>query len=66
MRLPLCISTAHRTAPITLAKSARKAVAGILDDPAAVLRDLRLDQFSEVRLQALMGSLLIRAPLRRE
>jgi hypothetical protein len=36
-------------------------IAGVLNDATPVLRDLRLDQLSEVRLEPLVRSLLIRA-----
>ena len=37
------------------------AVAGSLDDPAAMLADLRIDQFAEARLDALVRAFLIGA-----
>jgi hypothetical protein len=40
-------------------KFGQQAIAGILDDPAPVFRDLRIDQLPEVSLQPLMGPLLI-------
>jgi hypothetical protein len=42
-------------------KLSKETVAGILDDAAAVLRDLRVDQLLEMRLQPLVRPLLIRA-----
>ena len=36
-------------------------VSGVLHNPAPVLRDLRFDQFLEMRLQAFVRPLLIRA-----
>ena len=38
----------------------QEAVAGVLDDAAAVLGDLRIDQLAQVRLEALVRALLIR------
>ena len=37
------------------------AVAGGLDDSAVMLADLRIDNFDEMRLEALVGAFLIRA-----
>jgi hypothetical protein len=34
-------------------------VADVLDDPAAVFLDLRIDQFPEIRLQAFVRALLV-------
>jgi hypothetical protein len=42
-------------------KLGEEAVAGILHYPAVVLPDLRLNQLPEVRLEALVRPLLIRA-----
>jgi hypothetical protein len=56
---PRCISTAHRTASTTLANSARKPVAGILNDPAPILSDLRLDQCPEVMEQMAADSMVL-------
>ena len=44
--IPRCTSTAQRTASTTLANSDQHAVAGGLDDPAAMLADLRIDQLA--------------------
>jgi hypothetical protein len=41
------------------------AVAGSLDDPPAMLAELRIDQFAQMRLEALVRAFLI-APIRRE
>jgi hypothetical protein len=57
--IPRCISTAHRTASTTLANSARKPVAGILNDPAPILSDLRLDQCPEVMEQVAADSMVL-------
>jgi len=58
--IPRWVSTAQRTASITLENSAKKPFAGVLDGPASVLGDLRLDQLPEMGLQALVRPLLIR------
>src|SRR5215472_5494503 len=39
----------------------QEAVAGVLYDPASMLRDLRIDQLSEVSFEPLVRALLIRA-----
>ena len=44
----------------------KETIAGVLYDPAPVLRDLRIDQFPEVAFQPLVRPLLIGAPIRRE
>jgi hypothetical protein len=46
-------------------KLREQSVAGILYDPAAVLLDLRINQFAEMRPEPLVRSLLI-GPMRRE
>jgi hypothetical protein len=46
-------------------KLGQHSVAGGLDDPTVVLLDLRIDELSQVRLQALMRPFLIR-PMSRE
>jgi hypothetical protein len=51
--------TAHRIDD-TL-KFRKHTVAGGLDDPSAVLADLRIDPFDEMRLEALVGAFLIGA-----
>jgi len=51
--MPRWTSTAHRTA--------KEAVAGVLNDAAPVLGDLRIDQFLEVGLEPLVGAFLIGA-----
>ena len=42
-------------------KLRQKAVAGVLDDPAPVLRDLRVDQLPEMRFEPLVRPFFIRA-----
>jgi hypothetical protein len=39
----------------------QEAVAGVLDDPAAVLVDFWIDQFPEVGLEPLVRAFLVRA-----
>jgi hypothetical protein len=57
--IPRWTSAAHRTASTTLANSA--SVAGVLDDAAPVLPDLRIDQLPEMRLEAFVRTFLVRA-----
>ena len=59
--IPRWTSTAQRTASTTLGKFRQQAVAGVLDDPAPVLLDLRIDQLPEMRLEPFVRPLLIRA-----
>ena len=58
--IPRWISTAHRTASTTLGNSAKKPSPVFFTIAAPVLRDLRIDQLPEVRLEPLVRPLLIR------
>ncbi len=59
--IPRWISTAQRTASTTLGKFHQHAVAGGLDDAAAVLPDLRVDELAPMRLEAFEGPFLVRS-----
>ena len=64
--IPRCTSAAQRTASTTLGKFRQQAVAGVLDDAALVLLDLRIDQLAArcaLRRSCVPSS---SAPIRRE
>src|SRR6516164_1027850 len=56
----VCTSTAQRTA-LTAAKLHEHAITGVLDDAAAIMADLRLDDLAPIGQQAEMSALLVGA-----